>query len=58
MRLSQKVLIPSEFILKDVPVGCFAQPDEIAAAVLSVASEEASLITGTALMIDGGLTAH
>ncbi len=51
-------LMPSETILKDVPMGRFAQPEEIAAAVLFLASEEASFITGTALVIDGGLTAH
>jgi dihydroanticapsin dehydrogenase len=31
-----------------------AQPDEIAAAVLYLASDEATFITGSALMIDGG----
>jgi NAD(P)-dependent dehydrogenase (short-subunit alcohol dehydrogenase family) len=51
-------LMPSERILKDIPLGRFAQPEEIAAAVLFLASEEASFITGTALVIDGGLTAH
>jgi NAD(P)-dependent dehydrogenase (short-subunit alcohol dehydrogenase family) len=51
-------LMPSEMILKDIPLGRFAQPEEIAAAVLFLASEEASFITGTALVIDGGLTAH
>jgi len=51
-------LMASEAILKDVPMGRFARPEEIAAAVLFLASEEASFITGTALVIDGGLTAH
>jgi NAD(P)-dependent dehydrogenase (short-subunit alcohol dehydrogenase family) len=51
-------LMSSESILKDVPMGRFAEPGEIAAAVLFLASEEASFITGTALVIDGGLTAH
>lgn len=39
------------------PMGRIASPDEIAAAVLYLASDEASFITGTALPIDGGLTA-
>ncbi len=40
------------------PVGRFAEPDEIAAAVVFLASEEAFFITGTTLVIDRGLTAH
>lgn len=36
----------------------FAQPDEIAAAVAFLASEDASFITGIAMPVDGGMTAH
>ncbi len=39
------------------PLGRMGQPAEIAAAFLYLASDEASWITGTALVIDGGLTA-
>jgi len=39
------------------PLGRIATPDEIAAAVLYLASDEAAFITGAALPIDGGLTA-
>lgn len=45
-------------ILQDVPMGRFARPEEIAATVLFLASEEASFVTGTALVVDGGQTAH
>ena len=39
------------------PLGRFAQPEENAQAVLFLASEEASFITGATLPVDGGYTA-
>jgi len=38
------------------PLGRIGQPEDVAAAVLYLASEEASWVTGTALVIDGGVT--
>ncbi|MEV4376944.1 SDR family NAD(P)-dependent oxidoreductase [Streptosporangium sp. NPDC049644] len=39
------------------PLGRFAGPDEVAAAVLWLAGADAAFVTGTALTVDGGYTA-
>jgi NAD(P)-dependent dehydrogenase (short-subunit alcohol dehydrogenase family) len=42
--------------LKTIPLGRFGQPVDIANAVLFLASEEASYITGQTIVLDGGQT--
>jgi NAD(P)-dependent dehydrogenase (short-subunit alcohol dehydrogenase family) len=42
----------------DTPIARFADPREIARAVLFLASEESSFMVGHGLVVDGGLTAH
>jgi NAD(P)-dependent dehydrogenase (short-subunit alcohol dehydrogenase family) len=43
-----------KMISNAVPLGRFGTPDEIAKAVVFLASDESSYITGTELFVDGG----
>ncbi|MBW1837614.1 MAG: 3-oxoacyl-[acyl-carrier-protein] reductase [Deltaproteobacteria bacterium] len=42
--------------LKMIPIGRFGEPEEVAGAVLFLASQKAGYITGQVLAVDGGLT--
>ena len=45
-------------VVQAIPLGRLATPDDVAAAVSFLASEEASYITGVSIAVDGGYTAR
>ncbi len=47
-----------EYIMQRIPLGRLATPDDVAAAVLFLASPAADMITGHTLLVDGGWTAQ
>ncbi|MEZ0342768.1 3-oxoacyl-ACP reductase [Mycobacterium sp. pV006] len=44
--------------LVHVPVGRFAEPEELAAAVAFLASDDSSFITASSFLVDGGISGH
>ena len=47
-----------EGLMRAAPMSRLGRPDEVANAILYLASDESSFTTGTELMVDGGLTAQ
>lgn len=57
-RLAASGALPLDQIVQRIPLGRIADPDEIADAVLFLASDQARFITGQILAVDGGYTAN
>jgi len=45
-------------LLRQIPLGRLADPDDVAAAVVWAASPAAAMVTGTSIVVDGGWTAY
>ena len=58
--MTKKFLKDKKFkrdMLNNIPLGRFSELSEVASAVVFLASDAASMITGTSLLVDGGWTA-
>ncbi len=55
-KLAERREFFEQYIKSEVPLQRFGRPEEIADAVVFLASERASFITGTCLVVDGGQT--
>lgn len=47
-----------EYVLNNIPLKRIGKPDDVAGAVIYLASEASNLVTGHVLLVDGGWTAH
>jgi NAD(P)-dependent dehydrogenase (short-subunit alcohol dehydrogenase family) len=45
-----------QFFISRIPLGRLGKPEEVAAATLFLASDQSSFISGTELVVDGGMT--
>jgi 2-deoxy-D-gluconate 3-dehydrogenase len=46
-----------DMVVKNIPMGRIAEPEDVVKVVLFLASEGSSYITGQTIIVDGGLTA-
>jgi NAD(P)-dependent dehydrogenase (short-subunit alcohol dehydrogenase family) len=56
--ISDEESVSLESLLRDIPMKRLGEPEEIANVAVFLASDEASYITGTGIMADGGYSTH
>ena len=45
-------------MIRRIPMGRYGKPEEVAYAVIYLASDESSFVTGSEVVVDGGWTAQ